>query len=380
VNIVAALIRFAHLAAAAFLLGSLAFHFSVARPALSAAGAAEFEAFSIRQLFLARWTLFAVFLTGLLGFWLQIATVAGVSLAQALRPENVGGVFLGTRYGIVWLARIGLMVVLAGVLCGAKTTQSNNRRALSLLLAAALTIALAFSGHGAAGEGSWLVAQLAAYALHLLAAGTWLGGLPALALFLGWISRHDHLSLQAALKETTRRFSLLGLACVTVLLLTGLFNAWTLVGAVAPLVGTTYGQLLLAKLALLLPLLGIAAINLFKLKPRILALGGERSMAPARELLRRLKRQVRIEAAIGACILLIVGFMSITPPARHIQPEWPFGFRWNLNVLDSGSAKVRAQFAEARWWAAGGLGGIIGYVILRRRRRYRYRSRESWLQ
>jgi putative copper export protein/mono/diheme cytochrome c family protein len=373
VTTVSAFIKFAHLASVAFLLGSLAFRFIIARPALRVAGAgtsAEFAAFTRRQLTLTKWTLLAVFLTGLFGFWLQIATVTGVPLTQALRTENIGGVLLGTRYGIVWLVRVGIIVVLAGLIFAEHRTRSNDLPALPLIFAAALVMALAFSGHAAAGEGIWLVAQLAAYAMHLLAAGVWLGGLLALVLFLGWLRRADPSWTQAALKETTRRFSFLGLACVTVLLLTGVFNAWTLVGALPPLVGTTYGKLLLIKLALLLPLLGVAAINLLKFKPRILALASDRSGAPARGLLSRLKRQVQIEAAIGACILLVVGLMSITPPARHIQPEWPFAFRWNWNVLNSSSARIHAQFTQAKWWAGAGLAGMIGCLMLRRRYRY----------
>jgi putative copper resistance protein D len=351
----------------------MAFQLIVARPALSAAGAAsavEFAAYAGRRLTLARWTLLTVFLTGLLGFWLQVASVTSVPLTQALRPENIGGVLLGTRYGTVWLVRVGFIVVLAGLIFGERATRSDDSRALPLIFAAALVMALAFSGHAAAGEGVWLVAQLAAYALHLLAAGAWLGGLLALVLFLGWLRRAHPSWAQAVLKETTRRFSLLGLACVTVLLLTGIFNAWTLVGALPPLVGTTYGKLLLVKLALLAPLLAVAATNLLNLKPRILALGGESSTISASGLLRRLKRQVQIEATIGICILLIVGWMSITPPARHIQPEWPFAFRWNWNVLNSSSAKIRAQFTQAQWWAGAGLAGIIGCLLLRRRYRY----------
>jgi putative copper resistance protein D len=172
------------------------------------------------------------------------------------------------------------------------------------------------------------------------------------------------------LKEAIRRFSLLGLGCVTILMASGLYNAGTFVGSIPPLVGTTYGKLLLVKLGLLLPLLAIAAASLLKVKPRILALRSEQSMAPATGLLSRLKRQVQIEATIGAGILLIVGFMSITPPARHIQPEWPFAFRWNWNVLDSSSAKIRAQFTQAKWWAGAGLAGVIGCLLLRRRYRY----------
>jgi hypothetical protein len=83
----------------------------------------------------------------------------------------------------------------------------------------------------------------------------------------------------AAFRIATRRFSALGLVCVTVLIATGAYNAWTLVGALPPLFGTSYGQLLLIKLALLLPLIAVAAVNLLKLKPRILASGVEQSAA-----------------------------------------------------------------------------------------------------
>ena len=369
---VAALIRFAHLSSAAFLLGSLAFHAIVARPSLCAAGAhgaAEGAAFDRRQCVIIKWTLLSVFLTGLLGFCLQIAAVTGMPLGQALRPENIGGVLLGTRYGMVWLVRMGVIVVLVWVLARQYEIRSVYLRAVTLILAAALILAPAFSSHAAAGEGIWLVGQLAADALHLLAASAWLGGLPALAMFLAWNLRLDHPWATVVLKETTRRFSFLGCVCVTVVLATGLFNAWTLVGAVPPLLGTAYGKLLLVKLVLLLPLLAVAAINLCKLKPGILMLETQSSMPRLGELVRRLKRNVGTEAVIGACILLIVGFMGVTPPARHSQPDWPLAFRWNWNALDT-SAKVRSQIAEAKWLGAAGLVGIAGYFILRRRFRY----------
>jgi putative copper resistance protein D len=371
VTTASALIRFIHLASSALLFGSLAFYFLVSRPALAIAGgegSPEFARFDRRQVRLAKWTLLTVFLSGLLAFWLQIVSVTSVSLAQALRPEIMAGVLVGTRYGIVWLTRMVLIVLLAAALFGRHTVRSVNLRAAGLLLAATLVMAPAFSGHAAAGEGLWLLAQLAADALHLLAASTWLGGLVVFVLFLGWIGGFDHAWAAAAFKTATRRFSLLGLASVIVLMATGFFNAWTLVGAVPPLMGTPYGKLLLIKLFLLLPLIGVAAINLLNLKPRILALGIERSLASIRELLVRLKRNVAKEAILGACVLLIVGAMSVTPPARHIQPDWPFTFRWSWNVL-SGSKKIRSQMTDARWLAVAGVVGIA-YAVLRRRPRY----------
>lgn len=168
----------------------------------------------------------------------------------------------------------------------------------------------------------------------------------------------------------TRRFSWLGFVSVAVLISTGAYNAWTLIGAVPPLVGTSYGQLLLTKLALLLPLIAVAAVNLLKLKPRILALGVEQSAACIVELLHRLRRNVTREAILGACILVVVGMMSVTPPARHVQPEWPFAFRWNWNTTSVG-AKIRAQMSDAEWLAGAGVIGFACAFILRRRPRYR---------
>ena len=367
-----AFIRFIHLASGAFLFGSLAFYFLVSSPALRSAGgedSPEFAAFNRRAVRLASWTLLAVFASGLLAFWLQIVSVSGVSLIQGLNPNVIAEVLVGTRYGMVWLVRMILMLLLAAPLYFGDEHQPAQMRSLALVLAAGLVVAPVFAGHAAAGEGVWLLAQLTMDGLHLLAASLWLGGLAMFALFLTWLGRVDTVWREAAFRATTRRFSNLGFASVVVLVITGAFNAWILVGAVPPLVGTTYGRLLLVKLALLLPLIAIAAINLLKLKPRILALGGGQFTSSLRDLLARLKHNVTREAILGACILLIVGAMSVTPPARHIQPDWPFDFRWNWNALN-GTAKVRAQMTDAKWLGIAGAIGL-GFALLRRRPRFR---------
>jgi putative copper resistance protein D len=190
------------------------------------------------------------------------------------------------------------------------------------------------------------------------------------AWFLLWLSRVEQAWHEAVFKTATRRFSALGFVSVTVLIATGAYNAWTLVGAVPPLVGTSYGQLLLIKLALLLPLMAVAAVNLLKLKPRILAFRAELSAPRIVELLHRLKCNVTWEAILGAGILVVVGMMSVTPPARHVQPEWPFTFRWFWNTA-SVSAKIRAQLSDAQWLGGAGAIGFVCAFLLRRRPRYR---------
>src|SRR5205823_4797274 len=109
------------------------------------------------------------------------------------------------------------------------------------ILAATYLATLAWAGHAAAGEGEdrWL--QLAADVVHLLAAGAWVGALPALVLVL----RSEDIPDAA---RTTQRFSTLGIVSVGALAGSGFVNAWYLVGNLPALIATPYGQILLFKL------------------------------------------------------------------------------------------------------------------------------------
>jgi putative copper resistance protein D len=201
--------------------------------------------------------------------------------------------------------------------------------------------------------------------MHLLASGVWLGGLIPLASLLRQCRRNDDATSLAIAREATRRFSNLALASVLMLIGTGIYNAWNLVGGFAPLFGTVYGKLLLAKLGLLMPLLAIGAANLLLLKPRVAA-----ANAPAgdtKSALRKLHRNVIIEVSLGVVILLIVGHMGITPPARHVQPEWPFSFRWDWSILEI-APKAFAEIQRGAIWFAIGVIALIGAIFRRGKR------------
>jgi putative copper resistance protein D len=182
-------------------------------------------------------------------------------------------------------------------------------------------------GHSAAGEGITFVYQVLVDSLHLFASGVWLGSLPLLALLLSWMQRSEDPGADQVAAEATRRFSAIGLASMTLLILSGLANAWQLVGTIPALIGTTYGRLLLLKVSLLLPLLVFAALNLLREKPRLRQSAPAPERKDARPALRRLRRNVLGELIFGACIILVVGALSIMPPALHEQPSWPFAFR-----------------------------------------------------
>jgi copper transport protein len=86
--------------------------------------------------------------------------------------------------------------------------------------------------------------------LHMLAAAGWLGGLAALLVAL-----HRSPSLERA---AVRKFSRFAFGCVAVLVVTGIYQSWRQVGSWTALFDTTYGQLLLAKIALVAVMVGAA--------------------------------------------------------------------------------------------------------------------------
>jgi putative copper resistance protein D len=364
VSVLSAFTRFVHLGSVTLLSGIFAFLLVVARPAFRKVEDLECDAFKCLDrllLRLAAWDLLFAVASAVLWLAVQTAEMSGRAFWQALHPEIVGRVLFQTQFGRVWQLRLALFVLLGGfLLLRERERDAKDWIALRLegaLLAGALIAALTWAGHAAATEGVFRLPHLAADVVHLLATGVWLGGLLPLALLV-WSARRFLTPTWATVaREATRRFSLLGLVSVASLILSGLVNSWVLVGNVAGLLGTPYGRLLLVKLALLLLVTAIAAINLLYLKPRLLTPLSSDSDASVRRFLGHLEYNVFGEACLGAGILLIVGFLGIMPPALHTQPTWPFSFRLTWSATEDLPSVWRALFV-------GGLGVLLGMLAL----------------
>ena len=106
------------------------------------------------------------------------------------------------------------------------------------------------------------------------------------------------------------RFSVLGLAAWGILLLSGLYSAWLQVGSLEALSQTPYGQSLLLKGALLVPVLALAAFHLML---------GWRGAAGARP--GRVAVTFALEALLIVAVLLVVGRLIGQPPAREVLAE-----------------------------------------------------------
>ena len=356
----AAVVRFIHLTAAILLAGSFSFVLLIARPALLTgkdSAKTNYQTFVRLQLTIARCCLLVIFLSALLGLWIQTVNVSEDSTGTAFNFAAIFSLTTETQYGRVWLARM-VIALLLGLLLIAQSRQQDAPVSLAALfggalLSVSLLVALAFAGHASAADGSAFVLQVSSDALHLLAAGFWLGGLLPLALLLRRSQQTSAVDSYASARIATRRFSALAIASVALLIASGGYNTWNLVGGFAPLFGTAYGATVAAQAHPPAPpargrcdeFITAQAEN-----PEDIGEPTGRNCGAFKIVW----RNVIIETAFGIAILLVVGYLGVTPPARHVQPDWPFSFRWDWSVLDK-APKARAEFDRALIWAAIGI-------------------------
>jgi putative copper resistance protein D len=324
--------RAIHYASTISLAGLFAFLCVVARPAASPR--------LRRQLWLVAWaSLVLALFSG--GAWLLAvsAQMSGQPVAAALAQGVVATVLTGTRFGYVWVWRSVLAAVLAALLLMPQRWRGWSWRWGGLAFAAAILGTLAWAGHGGATPGRPGELHLAADILHLLAAGAWLGSLIPLALLLAETRRVGDPGQAVLARRAVRRFSLLAAASVAVLFAAGLVNTWFLAGTVPALLGTLYGRLLLAKVAIFATMVTIGAVNLLRMAPRLAPVAGGRPPNLWTAAVEHLRRNAVGEAVLGLIVLAIVGLLGILPPGLHTEPGWPLPFRFELGAL-AGPSKI----------------------------------------
>jgi copper resistance protein D len=255
------------------------------------------------------WSLIVALLSALLWFWLEVASISGLPLANPFSSSAWGTVLLETRFGRAWQLRLGLIAA-AFALVASAMAQVKARRALIAVLwlvSVVLLVSLAWISHAAA-AGTAPIGLLSDM-LHLCAAGLWVGGLLPLVIFLARV--RPSFSLGETVARVVRRFSTLSLCCVSIIVVSGISNSWLLVGSIHALFTTPYGQLLLFKLALFAILLGFGARNRSLVKAKL-------PKASANlDLLAQLRRDVLCEVFLGIAVVVIVGCLGVIPPARH---------------------------------------------------------------
>jgi putative copper resistance protein D len=214
----------------------------------------------------------ALLATGLsaLSLVMMTASMAGVPLLET-DSASVSMMISETPMGHAWVARMAALLLTVSCAVAIGGRRSSTWLALVSIGSAIALGSLAWTGHGAASEGTAGTRQLIADIVHLLASGAWIGALAALAsiLFRAYAAMtNDRLRMT---HRALDRFSVIGTVVVALIVVSGLVNSYMLVGPahILSLPSTLYGQLLIAKLALFGVMLGLAAANRFRHTPTL---------------------------------------------------------------------------------------------------------------
>jgi copper transport protein len=267
-----------------------------------------------------------VLCSGILSVPLQGATAAGVPFWEALDRTTVEAV-LETRFGTAAVLRMVAaltMIPLAALLIrsagdGRAASAGRVLRAYALLAflgALLLAAGSAIAGHASTQGAAWLMQPAAA--LHFVAMAAWTGGLLALALVLPKATGvlGEPAQKTGLLTDSLLRFSTVALACVVILILTGLIQTLATLEAPVDLVSTSWGRALLVKLALFSLLVALGA----RMRRRVIpALVERRSAAEAPGRPGHGARSaLRGEVLLAAAVLAVTALLVTYPPPGSV--------------------------------------------------------------
>ncbi|MBZ0283775.1 MAG: copper resistance protein CopC [Anaerolineae bacterium] len=293
------LIRWANLMSLALTVGGISFWMFVWTPSVPEGNKAV-----ERRIGLLIWIgWLTVGITGAFLLFMQLSLATGNPLLQGIDGDSLNSLVVNTRFGQLWLARMALWVGLAGALWFA--VSDHWFRWIALMIGGAILAINSLFSHANAAHDQ--LAAVSADWLHLLAMTLWVGGLVQFISVIGPVRKHFQ-PAAPTLNKLVAHFTNFARVSVVALFITGLYSTWLQVGVVEGLWTTGYGQALLLKIILIIPIIGIAFVNMVYTY-RGLASGGEIWGT-------RLRRLIGVEIALTAGVLLTVGMMTSTAPAR----------------------------------------------------------------
>jgi copper transport protein len=280
-----------------------------------------------RRIVVAAWM--AAVASTLVLYVVQGALAADVPLGEALSSDVLRDV-AETRFGTVSLIRLGLLCACVAIWPAVRRSverpASVGAAAVAVrptagvltvggVLVLALLATPGLSGH--AGTTEPVSLNMTADVLHMVAAAAWMGGLLMLVGAAFPATRDLPEDARArVLAPVVARFSDLAVVAVAVLVVSGGVRAWAEVRALDALTDANYGVVLLVKLAAVLPILALGAVNNRWTKPRIVKAAAEGDPDRAGRPVRSLGRLVGAEVAMGAVVIGITALLVNLPPAR----------------------------------------------------------------
>lgn len=204
-----------------------------------------------------------------LRLWLQSVALHGAERAWSTPLLSI--MLRDTGWGRAWVAQIFLFAVLGAAIAWARPARDRFAAALAFIATAGLCMIPALSGHaaGATGIGRLIVVN---DAVHVFAAGAWIGTLALLLLIVIPRLARDRSVGAAALAVDA--FSPLALTAAGLVAASGAINTLVHLNTPAELWTTDYGRTLLVKLAFVALVALLGFVNWRFVRPRVRGLGG----------------------------------------------------------------------------------------------------------
>lgn len=222
---------------------------------------------------------------------LTVSEVLAVPLGEALNPTIVWSLLSQTTLGQTMLAQMAIVTLVALL---AWVVLDHVTGWIVFAGAAVAAFLPGLTGHSGIADGH--VAATVSLGVHVVAATLWIGGLIATMCVLARRSPQADVVL--------RRFSAVALGCVVAVAETGLLNASLRVDGPAALLASQYGAIILAKVTVLILLIGF---------------GWRHRQAMLRDVDGGLAFVVRVAASeiawMGAVLGLSVALSRTAPPA-----------------------------------------------------------------
>ncbi len=242
--------------------------------------------------------LLAALLASAIALGLEGVYAGGYGLSKFF-SRSVWSAVIDTRFGHALVSRLIVLALLTIGLLFIMLRRSRGAvaaaRPLSVAAVVALPITVAAAGH--ATTGSHVALAFVTDSVHVAAMGVWLGGLVALLAS----TRGAALATGPESVTVVQRYSRIAFVAVACIAVSGVVQGWRQTGERDALTSTTYGRLLLAKVAIVIVIVGIARTS------RRHAWRGE--VPP-------LRRLVAGEIGLAAVVLALTAILVNTVPAK----------------------------------------------------------------
>ena len=229
--------------------------------------------------------------------------------------------FFETTFALTATARVVLAAAVAALAFTLARRAAPRLPWTALTVTATLLVASSAVVSHAVARVEWRAPLIALDAAHQVAAALWIGGLAHLVLFAiadgrAGVTEPRRIlnrppSDRAGLADpaTMNRFSTLAFRSMAAIVLAGLALTLAYVGDLAAFVGTAYGVMVLSKVALLVPALALAGLNMRAVR--------RAAQAPGT----RLFSFVEIELGLGITILFAAASLTSLPPAVDVTTD-----------------------------------------------------------